>query len=126
MNAEFLYKELSDKLLACTFRVHNILGSGFLEKVYENALACELSKQSIKYEQQKALKVMYDAVVVGEYVADLIIDGKIIIELKAVKEINSIAQAQLLNYLKATGLKVGYIINFGNPRLDFKRMILSA
>ncbi len=127
MNADnFLYKETTDRLLACAFKVHNTLGAGFLEKVYENALVHALCKEGIGCAQQKALQVWYDAVVVGEYVADLVIDNKIIIELKAVKELNSIFEAQLLNYLKATGLKIGYLLNFGNPKLEFKRMILSV
>lgn len=127
MNADkFLYRELSDKLLATAFKVHNILGAGFLEKVYENSLVHELAKDGIVCEQQKALKVMYDAVIVGDYVADIVLDGRIIVELKAVKDMNSVFEAQLLNYLKATGLKVGYILNFANPRLEFKRMVLSA
>lgn len=127
MNADkFLYKELSDRLLSAAFKVHNALGSGFLEKVYENSLVHELTKEGILCEQQKALKVLYDSVVVGEYVADVVIEDAIIVELKAVRDLNSVFEAQLLNYLKATRLKVGYILNFGNPRFEFKRMVLSA
>jgi GxxExxY protein len=127
MNADnFLYKELTDRLLASAFKIHNALGAGFLEKVYENALVHELAKDGIVCEQQKALKVLYDGIVVGDYVADLVVDDKIIVELKAVKDLNSVFEAQLLNYLKATRLKVGYILNFGNPRFEFKRMVLSV
>jgi len=127
MNADnFLYKELTDRLLASAFKVHNTLGAGFLEKVYENALVHELTKEGILCEQQKALRVLYDTIVAGEYVADVVIEGKIILELKAVRDLNNVFDAQLLNYLKTTRLKVGYIINFGNPKLEFKRMVLSA
>lgn len=118
-------KELSDKIIGASFKVYNVLGNGFLEKVYENALMHELRKNNIYCESQVPIKVIYDNVIVGEYYADIFIEKKIILELKVCKEIIPIHEAQLLNYLKATKVKLGYIINFGNEsKLEFKRMIL--
>lgn len=104
--------------------VSNALGAGFLEKIYENALVMELRKSEIRFEQQKKIQVKYDGVVVGDYVADLVVNDSVLLEIKATKSINEIHQAQLLNYLKATGLGVGLILNFGSPRLGIKRMVL--
>ncbi len=127
MNTDnFLYKELTEKMLNAVFKVHNTLGCGFLEKVYENALVCELNKRQIKYEQQKTLKVYYEDIIVGEYIADIVIEEKVILEIKASKGLDSIFEAQLLNYLKATKLKIGYLINFGKAKVEYKRMILSV
>jgi GxxExxY protein len=105
-------------------QVSNTLGTGFLEKVYENALVIELRRQGLEVEQQKLLAVYYDGQTVGEYCADVVVKDCVLLELKATKAIDSSHQAQLLNYLKATGLKVGLIINFGTPRLQIKRMVL--
>jgi GxxExxY protein len=116
--------ELTHLIIGCAMKVSNELGSGFLEKVYENALAIELRKQGLKVEQQKLLAVYYDGQVVGDYCADIIVNDCILLELKAAKAIDSTHQAQLLNYLKATSLQVGLIINFGTPRLQIKRMML--
>ena len=99
------------------------LGVGFLEKVYENALAHQLIKDGMRIEQQKSIKVYYDDVVVGDYFADLVVEGAVIVELKAAKNIEDIHLAQTLNYLKATGLKLGLILNFGKPRVEIKRVV---
>jgi len=104
--------------------VSNTLGAGFLEKVYENALIVELKKLNLKVEQQKKIQVKYEGAVVGDYVADLVVNDSVLLEVKAVKEMNKIFQAQLLNYLKATGLRVGLILNFGTTKLGIKRMVL--
>lgn len=104
--------------------VSNTLGAGFLEKVYENALIVELKKLNLKVEQQKKIQVKYEGAVVGDYVADLVVNDSVLLEVKAVKEMNEIFQAQLLNYLKATGLRVGLILNFGTTKLGIKRMVL--
>ncbi len=104
--------------------VSNALGAGFLEKVYENTLILELRKLDLKVEQQKKIQVRYEDVVVGDYVADLVVNGSVLLEIKATKEINGIFQAQLLNYLKVTGLRVGLILNFGSSKLGIKRMVL--
>ena len=114
---------LSEKIIGAAYKVSNALGAGFLEKVYENALALELRNEKIKVEQQKSIKVYYESVVVGDYFADLIINETVIVELKTAKHIDNIHLAQTLNYLKATGLKLGLIINFGNPRVEIKRVV---
>ena len=101
--------------------VHRALGPGFLEKIYENALAIELRKQGLCVEQQKPLIVRYDGNVVGEYQADMIVDHHILLELKAIERIADVHCAQLKHYLRATGLPVGLLINFGAPSLDWKR-----
>lgn len=123
MNAdERRLDQISEKIIGCAFTVSNKLGAGFLEKVYENALAHELRKNSLDVEQQKPIKVFYDDVVVGDYVADLLIENSLV-ELKAVRRIDDIAVAQCLNYLRATELRVCLLINFGNPRVEFKRLV---
>ena len=115
--------DLSGKILGAAFKVHNTLGVGFLEKVYENALVHELRKESIAVEQQKPIQVRYDGIVVGEYQADLIADGRILVECKAVSNFDPVHEAQLLNYLRATGIRVGLLLNFGRPKLQYRRLI---
>ena len=123
MNTIYL-KELSDKIIGSTIEVHKTLGNGFLEKVYENALIYELSNNGIKVESQVPVPVRYKGNTVGDYFCDVLVEEKIILELKVAKNIDPIHEAQLLHYLKATELKVGYIINFGNSgKLQFKRLV---
>jgi GxxExxY protein len=105
-------------------RVLRVLGPGFLEKVYENALLVELKEQGLKAESQVPLKVHYKGEVVGEYVVDILVEDSVILELKAVEQFQKIHEAQLLNYLKATGVNVGLLINFKHPRAEIKRMVL--
>lgn len=114
--------KITEAIIGAAMKVSNTLGVGFLEKVYENPLAVELRKAGLKFEQQKAIKVIYEGMIVGNYVADLIVEDQVLVELKAAKTIDDIHQAQLLNYLKATKLKIGLIINFGTSRLGIKRM----
>jgi len=116
-------KELSDKIIDCAIEVHKTLGFGFLEKVYENSLKYELKAAGLKVEQQALINVVYKEIIVGEYRADLFVENKIILELKAEKQINSAHEAQLLNYLKAANIKVEYLVNFGRNRLESKRMV---
>ena len=117
-------KELSDKIIGAAIEVHKQFGNGFLEKVYENAMIVELNLNNINAESQSKIIVKYKNQVVGDYFADIIVENKIILELKVCEKIKEIHKAQLLNYLKATGTKVGYLINFGNPtKLDFKRLV---
>ena len=115
---------LTEMVIGCAFEVQNELGCGFLEKVYENALAHACRRAGLKVEQQKPIKVVYDRVIVGDYIADIIIDGKILIELKAVQAITDIHKAQCLNYLKATGIPVCLLLNFAKPRVEVKRLVL--
>ena len=114
----------TEKIIGCGMKVSNTLGIGFLERVYENALALELRRAGLRVEQQKCISVLYEGVVVGDYAADLIVDGSVLVELKAAKVIDRAHEAQILNYLRATGMKVGLILNFGTSRLGIKRMVL--
>ena len=116
-------KELSRLIIKCAFEVFNRLGYGFLEKVYENSLIFELKENGIRAEQQVPLKVYYKNKIVGEYKADILVEGKIILELKAEKYLNKEHASQLLNYLKASQIKIGYLINFGLKGVEFKRYV---
>ncbi len=118
-------EELTYKVRGCVFEVYKELGAGFLEKVYENALMIELRKQGLNCSSQQALIVKYKETVVGEYIADILVEGRVIIELKSVSKITTIHEAQLLNYLKSTGIKVGLLINFAYPKATVKRYVLS-
>ena len=122
MNVDELNK-ISERIINAAYKVSNTLGVGFLEKVYENALAHQLIRDGMRIEQQRPIEVYYDDVVVGEYFADLIVEESVIVELKASKRIEDVYLAQTLNYLKATGLKLGLIINFGKPRVEIKRVV---
>ena len=114
---------VTEAIIGCAMRVSNTLGAGFLEKVYENALAYEITQTGLKVDQQAPLTVRYRGVVVGEYAADLLVGGRVIVELKAVQALDGIHQAQLMNYLRATGIKTGLLLNFGTPRLQIKRIV---
>lgn len=115
--------KISEKIIGCAFTVSNTLGSGFLEKVYQNALVIELLNEGLEVEKEKAITIFYQGKVVGEYFADILVNRQIIIETKAVQSLNEIHQAQLLNYLKATKLPLGLLINFGTPKVQIKRML---
>ena len=106
------------------FEVNRILGPGFLEKVYENALLMELKARGLRAEAQYPIKVRYKDQIVGEYFADLLVEEQVIIELKTVDRLEKIHEAQLLNYLKATGIKVGLLVNFKSTKADIKRFVL--
>jgi GxxExxY protein len=114
---------VSGRIIACAYEVVNKLGCGFLEKVYENALAHELRKTGLAVVQQHPVRVVYDGVVVGDYVADLLVADEVLVELKAVKAFDDIHAAQRLNYLKATGKRVCLLINFGKPKVEVKRFV---
>jgi GxxExxY protein len=114
---------ITESVIGAAYAVANTLGNGFLEKVYENALAIELRQRGVPFEQQKSLQVLYHGAVVGEYVADLVVSELVIVELKAVKQLDSSHQAQCMNYLKATGIRVALLINFGSPRVELRRIV---
>jgi len=122
--ASWEHDALTESVLGCAFKVANILGPGFLEKVYENALAHDLRKSGLAAVQQAQAQVTYDGEVVGNYVADLLVEGSLIVELKACKALEDIHIAQCLNYLKATGLRTCLLLNFGAPKLQIKRISL--
>lgn len=115
--------EITEKIIGAAFAVSNTLGAGFLEKVYENALAYELRQMGLKVEQQKSIPVHYRGVLVGDYVADLLVEGCVLVELKAVRTLDESHLAQCLNYLKATGLRHGLILNFGTSKVQVKRVV---
>ena len=115
--------QVTRTIIGSAYTVANALGNGFLEKVYENALAHELGKEGLTVEQQKAVRVLYDGVAVGEYVADLLVENAVIVELKAARSLDEIHLAQCMNYLKATGLRVCLLINFGAPKVQVKRVV---
>ena len=115
--------KLSEKIIGSAFEVSNVLGAGFLEKVYENALKVELGISGLDVRQQAPLDVRYKDELVGEYFADILVEESLIVELKAVKSLNDIHFAQCLNYLKGTGLKLCLLINFGKSRIEIKRIV---
>ena len=106
------------------FEVNRILGPGFLEKVYENALLIELKTRGLKASNQVPIKVSYKEIVVGEYIADILVEENVIVEVKTVEKLDKVHEAQLLNYLKATGIRVGLLVNFRHPKAQIKRMVL--
>jgi GxxExxY protein len=114
---------LSTRIIGCGLRVAGTLGNGFLEKVYENALAHELRKAGLGVEQQRGITVMYDGVMVGEYFIDLLVETSILVELKTVAELRGAHRAQCLNYLRATGMHLCLLMNFGRPRLEVRRVV---
>jgi GxxExxY protein len=120
---EHRYREITGGILAAAFAVSNELGVGFLESVYENALFAELTSRGLKARQQHPLTVRYKSVVVGQYFADLIVEDCVMVELKHVKGIDTAHTAQCMNYLRASGLKLCLLINFGKPTIEYKRII---
>jgi GxxExxY protein len=123
-NSPLLHGDVTDQVIKAFFHVYNTLGYGFLEKVYENALATTLRNRGLLANQQIPIKVFFEGVLVGEYCADLEVDSSVIVEIKAADEIHPAHEAQLLNYLKATKSEVGLLLNFG-PIPEFRRKILT-
>ena len=117
------YRELTDKIIGCAYRVYNQMGYGFLETVYEKCLLIELIKAGLSAVSQKPITVFYDNEVVGEFVADIIVEDTIILELKSVRQIIQAHEVQLVNYLVATEKPVGLIINFGERKVEIKRKV---
>jgi GxxExxY protein len=121
--AEILYKELSYAVVGAAMEVHRVLGPGFLEAVYQASLAHELTLRNIQFEQFKRLPVTYKGVSVGEYEADFVVEDKVILELKAVSKFHPAHEAQAINYLAATGLRLAILLNFGAQSLQHKRLV---
>lgn len=119
---KLLYEEITEKIIKSYFKVYNTLGYGFLEKVYENAFAIELRKNGLEVRCQYPISVKYDSEIVGEYFADIIVNDIIIIEIKAAKEISEEHECQLINYLKATDIELGLLMNFGKGA-EYRRKI---
>ena len=122
--AELLFAELTYKIIGAAMEVHKTLGPGFLESVYEAALAYELQRLGLAFERQQALPVHYKGMIIGEYRADFVVEGSVIIELKAQRVLGSVDEAQLINYLKVTNLKVGLLFNFGAKSLQHVRRVV--
>ena len=116
--------EITYEINGAVFEINRVLGAGFLEKVYQNALMVELKGRGLKAESQVPIKVLYKDNVVGEYIADILVEEKVIVELKTVESLDRIHEAQLLNYLKATGIQLGLLVNFTHPKAEIKRMVL--
>lgn len=116
------HSELTEQIIGAFYKVYNTLGYGFSEKVYENALIIELKKLGLKVEQQTAIKVFYDGQNVGEYIADVVVEDQVLLELKAVRTLTGENEAQLLSNLKATPIEVGLLLNFG-PKAQFIRKV---
>ncbi len=117
------YRELTENIIGCAYRVYNRMGFGFLESVYEKCMLIELRKVGLNAETQKPITVYYEDEIVGEFVADIIVNDSIILELKSVRRIIKIHEVQLVNYLVATGKSVGLILNFGERKVEIKRKI---
>jgi GxxExxY protein len=116
---------LTERIIGCGFKVANGLGCGFLEKVYENALAHEMRKVGFAVEQQRGITIIYDGVAVGDYFADLLVEDSVLIELKCVRVLDQAHRAQCMNYLRATGLRLCLLMNFATPRLEVRRIVLN-
>ncbi len=122
MNKVNMHYEITEKILGCCFDVMNELGTGFLESVYQSALIIALKQEGLTAQREVGLEVQFRGQKVGEFYADLLVENKVIVELKACRELIPMHEAQLINYLKATGIRVGLLINFGKPRLEFARL----
>jgi GxxExxY protein len=116
-------QDLTQKILEGAFAVHNALGCGYLEKVYSNAVLTELNQLGLASEREVPFKVKYKDIIVGDYCADLIVEHRVQVELKACAALDSVHEAQILNYLKASGIRVGLLLNFGKPRLEYRRFV---
>ena len=119
------YRELTEKIIGCAYAVYNNMGFGFLESVYEKCLLIELEKAGLQAESQKPIEVFYDGQPVGQFVADIVVDDTVILELKSVRRIVTAHEVQLVNYLVATGKPVGLIVNFGEKKVEVKRRVRS-
>ena len=120
---DFLHKDLTEKIIGAAMEVHKTLRSGFLESVYEEAMAIELDLQKVPFERQKPVDVFYKGKIAKQFFCDFTVAGKVLVELKAVKKLSENEDAQVLNYLKATGFQLALLINFGAASLEFKRII---
>ncbi len=120
----FLYKNLTYEIIGAAMEVHRELGPGFLESLYEKAFTMELRLRKINVEVQKRITVKYKGSIIGKHILDMLIEGKVIVELKVVQELNKIFEAQLISYMKATGCRIGLLINFAQESLEYKRILL--
>ncbi len=124
VNRDGAHADLTENIIGCAFAVSNELGAGFVEKVYENSLVHEPRKRGLTVAQQHPLTVQYDGVIVGQFIADMLVEDCVLIEMKAVSDLSNIHEAQCLNYLKAGGLGTCLLINFGQPHIQIRRFSL--
>ena len=122
---QYAFSDLTGDIIGAAMEVHGRLGPGFLESVYEEALAVEFRLKNIEFERQKELPVLYRDDIIKTFVCDFLVAGRVIVELKAIKALGEIEKVQLTSYLKASGIEIGLLLNFGSRSLDFKRMICS-
>jgi GxxExxY protein len=122
--SDLLYSDLTREIIGAAMEVHRNLDSGFLESVYEEALAIEFDLRKVRYERQKGIDVFYKGLLAKQFVCDFLVGEKVLVELKALKTITGVEEAQILNYLRATGVEVGLLINFGEQSLKYKRLVL--
>lgn len=123
--SKLMHKELSDRVIGVLFDVHNSLGPGLLESAYEGACVIAFRHRGLSVERQAVYPLYFEGELAGAYVADMVVEGKLILELKAVQALNTVMEAQLLNYLRLSGISVGYLVNFRNERVEWKRRVLS-
>ena len=121
---ELLHKDITKEIIDSAYQVHNALGCGLLEKVYNNALVVDVESKGRKVAAQQEFKVLYRDRIVGVYYADLVVENKVIVEVKSVEKIDDIHRAQLLNYLRISGIRVGLLINFARPKLEYERLVV--
>jgi GxxExxY protein len=124
--SDLLYSNLTREIIGAAMEVHSNLGPGFLESVYEEALAIEFDLRKVRYERQKSIDVFYKGLFAKQFVCDFLVGEKVLFELKALKAITGVEEAQILNYLRATGLEVGLLINFGEQSLKYKRLVMQG
>ncbi len=120
-----LHSDLTEKILGCAFEVQNELGAGFLESVYEKAMVVALTEARVPVQAQAPIDVRFRGKLVGSFYADLLVGERVIVELKTVSQLSQQHRAQLINYLKATGIPVGLLINFGNPKVEYRRLTVN-
>ena len=120
---DYSLQPVTEQIIGAAFEVHNVLGYGFLEKVYQRAMQVELQLRDVKVELEPQIQIQFKGVIVGDYAADLLVTDKIVLELKTDETYQSVHEAQLLNELRGTGIKLGYLINFGRERVEYKRMV---
>jgi GxxExxY protein len=121
--ANIIHKELSYKLINMAYTVHNVLGPGLLESAYEGAMCVELTRSGITFERQRIYPLCYKGEYIGGYIADLVVDNSVILELKSVAELGKVMEAQIINYLKLSKVPVGYLINFNGLRVEWRRFV---
>ena len=122
-NQNYKYADLTGKIIGCAMKVHNTLGNGFQEVIYQRCLALEMEKQGLQFQREMEMPIYYEGVEVGQRRVDFLVEGKIMVELKAITELEKVHIAQALNYLEAFYLEIGLLINFGGTRLTFRRLI---